>query len=131
MVREAKKCVPTILWNEAGLEKLGIHKPDSNNADAVANYIEREKLDAVSKFHSAFTDSGRRYLWKLLEVIPLVGNVEAWGYKFKFLRRYVPFASSIESGLTVTPPPSSVRVGGAPETSKNQPLISQLKFIHQ
>ncbi|KAG8945473.1 hypothetical protein FRC04_000758 [Tulasnella sp. 424] len=87
MVREAKKCVPTILWNEVGLEKLGVHQPDSNNADAVAKYIEREKLDAVSKFHSAFTDSGRRYLWKILEAIPLVGSVEAWGYRFKFLRR--------------------------------------------
>lgn len=131
MVREARKCVPTILWNETGLEKLGVHQPDSNNADAVAKYIEREKLDAVSKFHSAFTDSGRRYLWKLLEVIPLVGSVETWGYRFKFLRRYVPFANSMESELTVTPSPSSVRIGGAPERSKNQPLSSQLRFIHQ
>ncbi|KIO29074.1 hypothetical protein M407DRAFT_21819 [Tulasnella calospora MUT 4182] len=83
MIREARKCVPDILWHEETLQSYGILKPDLADCGALEKYVKQETKDAAAKFHSAFTDAKYWYLWRFLEVIPLVKNTKIWGYDVK------------------------------------------------
>ncbi|KAG8953627.1 hypothetical protein FRC04_001831 [Tulasnella sp. 424] len=87
MIREAKKCTAAIVWNEKALRTFRVDKPDSSDAEGLAKYIEQERQDALSKFHSAFVECKHRFFWRFLEVVPLLTPVNLWGFDFNFFRR--------------------------------------------
>ncbi|KAG8910030.1 hypothetical protein FRC01_006588 [Tulasnella sp. 417] len=87
MLREAMECVPDILWHEKTLDRYDVRKPDLNDPVAVQKYVEREQGDAKAKFHSAFKEAKRWYLWQFLEVLPLLKTTPFWGYKIQWFHR--------------------------------------------
>lgn len=87
MIREAKKCTDAIVWDENALRAFHVNKPDSSDVQGLAKYIEQERQDALSKFHSAFTECSHRFFWRLLEVMPLLTPVNMWGYDLNWFRR--------------------------------------------
>ncbi|KAG9023369.1 hypothetical protein FS837_005851, partial [Tulasnella sp. UAMH 9824] len=86
MVRQAKKCVPDILWDQKTLQDHDVLQPATGDSGALKKYLERETKDAAADFHSAFLCGKVWYLWIFLELIPLVGMVKFLGYSFRFLR---------------------------------------------
>ncbi|KAG8955026.1 hypothetical protein FRC03_011311 [Tulasnella sp. 419] len=51
--------------------------------DSLESYMDRERLDALSKLHSEF--EGRRgWLWNILEVMPTLKRTSKWWWPFKY-----------------------------------------------
>ncbi|KAG8935890.1 hypothetical protein FRC02_005889 [Tulasnella sp. 418] len=89
MVRQAMKRT-SIIFDRRVLEIYGIRLEPSSTGHAsihsvygegnlsLEDYRERERRDALSTEHSAFTGN-KRLFWSILEVIPLLRSIEVFG----------------------------------------------------
>ncbi len=80
VVREATEC-SSILWEEDVLEKFRVRKPKEGTKE-MQEYIEHEKHDALSDFHSAFSWAN---VWWILELLPLIIWWKVFGMHFRFV----------------------------------------------
>lgn len=64
------------------MKRFRVRKPEAGTKE-MEEYIEQEKADALSDFHSAFSWTN---FWWLLELLPLFIWIKVFGTRVRFVR---------------------------------------------